>query len=425
MNSIAFAFLTKNRLELTKRTIEPLLSKEFHLWWIDGSTEDAARRFFDAQQRAAHVAITNVVGGADAAIVYALSHMLDSPEDFTHVGLVENDVLLTDNWFERLMCLFSGTSDLNAAGHIDGLLVGAASVRCYADRMLIQRDGYLLPKGHGYAVMHNLGAGMVLFTRQAAELILQHYRTGWTTHNRQVFARLSGIDIGRYWAFKGQEHWLTADWGFDRVLAAHGLASVACTPSCCEMIGQVPPLADQGLILVDKPIREFENEEAFRRFVHKTKAIRAGELILPSEARHHDQDGEIIFPHQIRRLPVGVECGWQTRWTQGFGPFSFLVPDDAYTSTVVFEITGPCRIMLNGGETGGKFRIRSASTGYEIEPVLQSGIVMAAHVPAHGLRPHQITVEGLTPGVLFQGIQCSLSQPIVPFRFRHFVLPPV
>ena len=60
--------------------------------------------------------------------------------------------------------------------------VGAVSARCYEDRILIQRAGY--------TVCHNLGAGMIMFTRKAAELVLQNYRTVWTTENRLLFSQL-------------------------------------------------------------------------------------------------------------------------------------------------------------------------------------------------------------------------------------------
>jgi 2-deoxy-D-gluconate 3-dehydrogenase len=133
---------------------------------------------------------------------------------YTHIGLVENDVLLDKDWFDQTMALFE-------QGKAAGLEVGAVSARCYEDRILIQRDGY--------AITHNTGAGMIIFSRKAAELVLQNYRTVFTTENRLLFAQLSGIDIGAYWAFRGSQHWLVADWNFDRVLAVNLRGVFLCT----------------------------------------------------------------------------------------------------------------------------------------------------------------------------------------------------
>jgi hypothetical protein len=60
---------------------------------------------------------------------------------------------------------------------------------------------------------------MQILTREAAQLTLKHFHSSWTIENRRTFARLSGIDIGTYWAFRTNEHWLTPDWQNDAVLA--------------------------------------------------------------------------------------------------------------------------------------------------------------------------------------------------------------
>ena len=262
MNRVAIAFSTKDRAELSRRTVEPLLQPDkFDTFWMDGSDTEAGKAFTLEEGHPVKEISHNVRGGADAAIVYSLTALLEQKETYQnwslksrssdpnykgervwkydYVGLVENDVLLQGDWFERTMELFE-------QGGADGLKVGAVSARCYEDRILIQRPDY--------AVMHNIGAGMVIFTREAAELVLKYFRTGWTNVNRLLFSQLSGIDIGGYWAFRGGQHILTADWHFDAILAAHGLASLALTPSPVEMIGQTPSLAEQGLILADKPV---------------------------------------------------------------------------------------------------------------------------------------------------------------------------
>src|SRR5882762_4235654 len=102
MNNVAIAFLTKDRTELSRRTIEPLLHKPFDLFWFDGSKETAGIQlpvdygFGKGIESRMH---WNVVGGADVAIVFALTTMLEHPNRYTHVGLCENDVLLHPDWF--------------------------------------------------------------------------------------------------------------------------------------------------------------------------------------------------------------------------------------------------------------------------------------------------------------------------------------
>jgi len=149
------------------------------LWWIDGSETLEGQQALEETSFTRHH--SGIRGGADAAIVFALTAMLNHPVGYTHVGLCENDVLLAPDWFDRTMALFG-------KGEADGLSVGAVSARAYDDRILIQRDGY--------AVMHNLGAGHVVYTREAARLILDNYRSAWWPDNRAIFAQLSGIDNG-------------------------------------------------------------------------------------------------------------------------------------------------------------------------------------------------------------------------------------
>ena len=189
MSRVAIAFSTKDRTELSKRTIEPLLGLDCALYWVDGSTTKEGEELpFSYEAPFKFYVRSNVRGGADAAIVHNLTMLLQT--DCAYVGLVENDCLLTDpKWFEKTMALFEYGED-------DGLKVGAVSARCYEDRILFQRPDY--------AVLHNTGAGMVIYTREAAELILKYFRTGWTNANRLLFSQLSGIDIGAYWAFPRQ-----------------------------------------------------------------------------------------------------------------------------------------------------------------------------------------------------------------------------
>lgn len=333
--------------------------------------------------------------------------MLNHSENYTHVSLVENDVLLADNWFADLVALFDGDRS-------DDLVVGAGSARCYEDRILIQRDGY--------AICHNLGAGHVIFTREAARLILDHFRTGYTTENRAVFSQLSGIDVGKYWAFRGGEHALCADWGFDRVLASHGLASLALTPSKATMIGQVPPLEEQGLILVTQPLEALRNEEAFARYKTVLNKIRSGQLTFPDSRLQRDPSGTVtVFPHQVA-IVGGVYAGdWELKWTQGLGPFSWR--SAAENATLDIPIFGACDVIVGGV---GKFELSDEHSGFRVTPDLSPlgpDQMLSLNVPSI-LTYRTLRLTALNPGVLFYGIRCAQPQPLMSnYSFDHLVLP--
>jgi hypothetical protein len=407
-NKVAIAFLTKDRVELSKRSIEPLLQPdELDLWWIDGSTAAAAVDFPCSYGTDNFELRSNVVGGADPAAVYALTEMLK--HDYTHVGFVENDVLLHPDWFGPTMALFE-------RGAAEGLAVGAASARCYQDRILFQRDGF--------AVCHNLGWGQVVFSRRAAELTLRHYRTHWTTENRRVFARLSGIDIGAYWAFRANEHFTTPDWGNDAVLASHGLSSLALVPSLVEMIGQQPSLAEQGLTLATAPVEDRRNDDAFLRFMSNTDDIRNGDLSLGvPPVRYRDDSGvEYVFAHQLDGLPHARWDGdWRLRWSPGLGGFAargLIIPNAGFEAC----ISGSCRFMVGGGAKGGQIAVEDLKSKYVARPTLlpeASNQVTQVVVPASvSWRPVRLTV--LSGEAVLFGIQCQEPQPVVTdWKFDH------
>ncbi len=414
MNKVAIAFLTKDRVELSKRTILPLLQPDkFDLFIIDGSATSVGRSF--AETSGADGAATvhaNVKGGADAAVCYALTEMLK--HNYTHVGLVENDVLLQQGFFDPLMALFD-------RGRADGLEVGAVSARCYADRILVQREGY--------ALMHNLGWGMQIMTADAASLTLKNMRTHWTTENRRTFARLSSLDIGSWWAFKTGEHWLVPDWGNDAVLASHGLASLALTPSLADMIGQVPSLSDQGLKLVTAPVEERRNPVAFAHFRDTTARVLSRDLDLALPVRFRDDTGkEYIFAHQLASLE-GAEWGdgdeaWKLHWSPGFGGFAARGEKGETFSCL---LSGSASFLVGGGDKGGQVSVEDLKSGYVVRPTLLPVVsqqVSQVIAPA-GVSWRRVRLTVLSGSCIFYGIQCQEPQPSAPFFFNHSRLWPV
>jgi hypothetical protein len=404
MNKVAIAFLTKDRVELSKRSIVPLLQPDkFDLWWIDGSDKLEGMTLYEGYKT--KQICTNVKGGADPAVVYALTEMLK--HDYTHVGIVENDVLLHPDWFGPTMALFE-------RGRAEGLEVGAASARGYCDRILCQRDGY--------ALMHNLGWGMQILTRQAAELTLKYMRTGFTTELRRVFCRLSGIDIGTYYAFRTNDHWTCPDWNNDAVLASHGLASLALVPSPVEMIGQQPSLADQGLKLADKPVEDRRNDEAFDRFATMTSLIRDDKLNLgiPPVRYRDDTGAEYVFAHQLDSLRGSYWDGdWRLKWSPGLGGFAARGFPNA-----TFEccLSGSARFMVGGGVKGGQVAIEDLKSKYTVRPTLlpeASNQVTQVVAPASvSWRPVRLTV--LSGDAVFFAIACQEPQPTAAgWSFDH------
>ena len=421
MNRIAIAFSSKDRPELTRRTIEPLLQPDkFDLLWMDGSKTDEGLKFFQGFDSTG-VTKVGMYGGSCRYIVAALTQMLANP-GYDYVGLVENDVLLDPDWFEPTMALFG-------SGDAAGLCVGAVSARNYEDRVLIQRDGC--------SINHNLGAGQIIFTREAAELILQQYRTGMSSENRRVFSIVSGVDIAGFWAFRGSDHMLTADWAWEQQLLKQGLCSLALMPAKAE---QLEDIARMGLAMVREPVEVRRDQRTFETFRDRTHAIRNGELIIPhlpnDHLYHSDGTGptvHTIFPHQLPQIGGRYWGDWRFKWSIGYGCFSWLAGEEqpcdvgVHYPTVTVPLLGACDLLVSGGKTGGKVHVRDAH-GYESSPELfpegDEGKVFGLTLPsAAGYR--EVTLTALTPGVIFYGVRARTPQPFVPSRFDFSVLPPL
>lgn len=431
MNRIAIAFSTCDRIELTKRSVEPLRQPDnFDTLWIDGSKTEEGKGLYLAEGIAAGIFAVHhsIYGGSGPAIVYALTEMLAKGTHtalYDCIGLVENDVLLDKDWFEPTIQLFE-------CGRRDGLEVGAVSARCYEDRILIQRDGY--------AVCHNLGAGMIIFSRKAAELVLQHYRTVFTTENRLLFAQLSGIDIGSYWAFRGESHFLVADWNFDRVLAAHGLASLALTPNKVTMLDQ--DIAPLGLKYADgnPPAPISRSDMDMLNYAARLKQVREG-ILRPgvNEPFFRDEQGWTIFAHQIPQIGAVYSGDWRIRDFLGFGPFCWKAgrPTAAEDSpagrgferpSFTVPVSGPAALIISGGKTGGQVRVEDEQSGFKAEPALppenDGANILQIPIPsACGYRPIKLTA--LSEGVCFLGLKTLQPQCWLPHvKFDYSTLPP-
>lgn len=409
---VSLALTTCDRVELTERSRFPLLHADIDLWIVDGSKTDKGERYAASLKCEDNHVRVDVKGGADRAIVYALTTLLNETES-PYVGICENDVLLHPDWLGPTLALFR-------RGRADGLDVGAVSARAYEDRVLMQRDGY--------AVMHNLGAGHLILTRHAARLLLDHYRSPWSTENRRIFQALSGIDIAKFWAFRGSQQFLTVDWGFDAVLARHGLASLALCPSPCEMIGQ--DLDAQGLRLVTESHPFLQDSIHFKNFVERTRRIRDGDLVLNGRFCRMDDGTQLIFPHQIGMLGGEVSGAWRTKWSQALGPFAYVataVEKNEQTAHVVVPVSGPCEFWVSGGATGAEIEVTDTHSGYSVSPKLppegNDQHVLQLVVPGFGYREVRLTAR--SPGAIFYALAVHEPQPFDPrWSFDYSVLPP-
>jgi hypothetical protein len=408
---LAIAYSTRDQVDLTEQTLPMLAKGSFALFWADGSVTEAGRRLFeDHPAGARNYGCARVIGGADAAIAWKLSRMLNDPADYTHVGLAESDVLLDPDWFEPTMELFK-------KGVSDGLSVGAVSPRSYVDRVLIQRDQY--------AIMHNLGAGIVIFTREAAEIVLRSFRTQWWPDNCKLFAQLSGIDLRTYAAFRGQEHFVTTDWGWEAQLARHGLASLALTPAKCQMIGQDPPLEQQGLILTTHSERD-QRSAMFDLYRDNLQMLHEGIYKFERpDIIHRDGAGQLFFPHQVKAI---LGASWQGNlelvWKQGWGPFLYRAGPGGASLSV--HISGTSSFLVTGGSAGARVAITDTRSGFNFAPDLPGGQqeFVRIDVPG-GPIPRAVTCE-MAEGAVFHGLATTDPQMLDDtFRFDWWQLPEV
>ena len=224
---IGFSFSTRDRYLFTLQTLQNLDTEGgFDLIWNDGSTEPgvpALARNYKFENANLVEVNYGVTGGAERAVCFGLSRLLKLGYDY--VGLIENDIVLRPGWFSALINLFS-------LGAADGIVCGSATARSFESHVLEYRSGY--------GVQADTGAGMVLFSRPAAEIIMDLYSNPsslqMTTHSWQKFyADLFGLDVrtfSPFWAYPPDRAVpCTLDWGYTPSLYLNGYASLSTIPS--------------------------------------------------------------------------------------------------------------------------------------------------------------------------------------------------
>jgi hypothetical protein len=222
-SKVGFALSTRDRFVYTMRTIKSLDAEGgFDLVWNDGSERNEVpelSRYF-AFRNARLVEVNyGVKGGADAAICYGLRRLLELGYDF--IGLVENDVLLAPGWLAAMRDAFETATT-------EGVVVGAVSALGYQSRVLEYRKNYSIDWARG--------AALVLFTREAAQLVLENYeRLEMTSQQiRGFYAEQFGVALHvSEWAVGGRwmDGSMTLDWGYAPRLYANGYACVGTIPA--------------------------------------------------------------------------------------------------------------------------------------------------------------------------------------------------
>lgn len=219
---VGFAFSTKDRVHFTRRSLASIdTDSGFDLIWVDGSdTPEGKALPQSVQLRNCRLVEVhhNVRGGPDNAIRFGLRRLLDLGYDYC--GLIENDIEFKPGWYPKLMELFE-------LGRRDGLKVGAATVRTVDGGTFIHRPQY--------AIMWFLGAGMLLFTREAAEIVLATYRSGMNPKRLSKFyANRFEVDLREVWDFWTERLGYGFDFGADAAYAMqlyeYGFASLGAIP---------------------------------------------------------------------------------------------------------------------------------------------------------------------------------------------------
>jgi hypothetical protein len=217
---IGFAFSTKDRVDFTRRSLAGIdACGGFDLVWVDGSDTPEGKALPEsAKPRNCRIVEVhhNVKGGPDAAICFGLRRLLQRGYDYC--GLIENDIGFKPGWFPKLMELFE-------FGKQDGLEVGAVTARSVESRVLVHRPGYV--------IKWNVGAGIVLFTREAAQIVLANYGADTASELAQYYHRKFALDLRGVWEFYmlGPNHLHGCDWTYAKSLYEHGLSSLGTVPS--------------------------------------------------------------------------------------------------------------------------------------------------------------------------------------------------
>jgi hypothetical protein len=324
---IAVAYSSKDRLELTRRSVTPLINDpDIDLYWFDGSATEAGQLlpFALCEASAAICELhRNVVGGPDCAILYALGALRAQAYDF--VILVENDVLLADGWLAALRA-----SAESAA--LRGFRVGGATVRVFAERVLSVNDTYCL--------MMNSGAGCIALVPAAIDIVLTNYRTLNGAEFIRHFQSLTGVDVSATVEFTPDCR-LSVDFIFDVLLYLHGYVVTAPVISFATMID------DERRRTVTDVTSPRHHLPQTRGLITRPDQLRTTPFPFFRFQKSPLSDRSLIGCHQLlvsvnmaeATARMRAQGTWRRKWVQGLGPFALAG-------------IGEIRVELYGPKTG-------------------------------------------------------------------------
>ncbi len=385
-------YSTKNRCGLSAQTAPCALSEsDCDGFWVDGSDTTEGREFpFSVADRlpALREIHRGVDGGPDRAIIYGLSYLL--ARGYKYLALVENDVLLTPEWLPTAISAMQRAS-------ADGLRVGAATVRTFDRRILFVRPGY--------AVMFNIGAGMIVLTREAAEALLATYRSTSAREISAVCRKMTQGEISRICEPGLQEEFLySADWFFDCALMQMGFASVGALPAMARNID-----ADHSVTLGLRPASEAQPaaglDPGLFRIYQRNLWLAAQTADAVGYCFDTRLDRFFVFPHQLASTAYVGE--WQVKWKQCFGPFE-LRATGAGDALHWRLMNGNCDVVFRA--TDENRRVRIIANGALNDFVQPRTGTFSVHLPAAGRESIAIEVQ-TDPGVNVGAIVFAEPQP--------------
>jgi hypothetical protein len=385
-------YSTKNRCHFSAQTAAAALSEsDCDGFWLDGSDTPEARKFpLSVADRlpALREIHRGVDGGPDRAIVYGLSYLL--ARGYKYLALVENDVLLTPEWLPAAISTMQRAS-------ADGLRVGAATVRTFDRRILFVRPGY--------AVMFNIGAGMIVLTREAAEAVLTTYRSTSGREISRVCWKMAQGEISQIWE-RGlrKDCSCSADWFFDCALMQLGFASVGALPALARNID-----CDTARTVGIRPVSEAQPEAGLDpslfRIYQRNLYLAAQTADAVGYCFDPQVDRFIVFPHQFTSQAYAGK--WQVKWHQCFGPFE-LQPTNA-GDTLRWELmNGSCDVLLRATDENKRFRLTAAGSVNEFTHPGGGSFSVSVERSGTGSAPLEVQPD---PGVAISAILFSEPQP--------------
>jgi hypothetical protein len=254
------------------------------------------------------------------------------------------------------------------AGAADGLSVGAVTALSFNKRVLFRRPSY--------AVTLISGAVMIVFTREAAQLVLDHYRTTTSTDIRSWLLAVADRDISQIGEGAGP-HMLdtrvASDLVYETVLQQHGLCILSALPSLARTLDDEtllgPVLGGYGSpasveqVAADAPAFTAFAAELRRRRARSPQADPGASPYL----LFRSLPAWVVFAHQLvfmRDSPVRLSGRWRIVWSKFTGPFALEA--DAPGCTLSLPLYG---------ELMGLFSARTADSG--IVEFVQDGAVLA------------------------------------------------